>query len=107
MPYRPTRKYARVDSWTSSVTGNEGAMVDAGLSMGRSFRAGWGPGGRLVHLGSLCGPSSTPYVIFIQVYFVVHQLYAEKHPPTPPPCQYPPSPSSLGQIQTNQTVFSN
>lgn len=42
------------------MTGNEDAIVDAGLSMGRSFRVGWGPGGTIVHLGSICGPLSTP-----------------------------------------------
>ncbi|KZP25015.1 hypothetical protein FIBSPDRAFT_856394 [Athelia psychrophila] len=57
LPYRPSRKYARVESSASAVVGNEGAMVDAGLAMGRSFRAGWGPGGTLVHLGNLCGVS--------------------------------------------------
>ena len=57
-PYRPTRKYARVESSASSVTGTEGAFVDAGLAFGRSFRVGWGPGGTLVHLGALCSPRS-------------------------------------------------
>ncbi|OCH85762.1 hypothetical protein OBBRIDRAFT_739307 [Obba rivulosa] len=55
-PYRPSRKYARVESSESAVTGNEACFVDAGLAMGRSFRVGWGPGGTLVHLGELCGP---------------------------------------------------
>ncbi|TFY68005.1 hypothetical protein EVJ58_g1277 [Rhodofomes roseus] len=59
-PYRPTRKYARVESSASAVTGTEGAFVDAGLAFGRSFRVGWGPGGTLVHLGTLCSPHSTP-----------------------------------------------
>ncbi|KZT69972.1 hypothetical protein DAEQUDRAFT_668616 [Daedalea quercina L-15889] len=58
-PYRPTRKYARVESSASTVTGTEGAFVDAGLAFGRSFRVGWGPGGTLVHLGALCSPRST------------------------------------------------
>ncbi|KAG6828595.1 hypothetical protein H0H92_007336 [Tricholoma furcatifolium] len=57
--YRPSRKYARVDTSESAVQGSEGAYFDAGLAFGRSFRVGWGPGGALVHLGSLCGPSST------------------------------------------------
>ncbi|KAF9460038.1 nuclear protein 96-domain-containing protein [Collybia nuda] len=57
--YRPSRKYARVESSESAVHGNEGVVVDAGLALGRSFRVGWGPGGTLVHLGKLCGPSST------------------------------------------------
>lgn len=41
------------------MNGMEGYVIDAGLALGRSFRVGWGPGGTLVHLGSLCGPSST------------------------------------------------
>jgi nuclear pore complex protein Nup98-Nup96 len=55
----PSRKYARVESSASIVNGVEDAMVDAGLAFGRSFRVGWGPSGSLVHLGHLCGPSST------------------------------------------------
>ncbi|KAJ7636026.1 nuclear protein 96-domain-containing protein [Mycena polygramma] len=57
--YRPSRKYARVESSESAVTGNEAALVDAGLAFGRSFRVGWGPDGTLVHLGSLCAPSTS------------------------------------------------
>lgn len=38
------------------MAGNESAFVDAGLALGRSFRVGWGPSGKLVHLGELCGP---------------------------------------------------
>lgn len=57
--FRPSRKYARVESSASIVNGVEDAMVDAGLAFGRSFRVGWGPSGNLVHLGQLCGPSST------------------------------------------------
>ncbi|KAH9006574.1 nuclear protein 96-domain-containing protein [Lactarius hatsudake] len=57
--FRPSRKYARVESSASIVNGAEDAMVDAGLAFGRSFRVGWGPSGNLVHLGQLCGPSST------------------------------------------------
>ena len=59
VPYRPSRKYARVDQSDSAVNGSEGAVVDAGLAFGRSFRVGWGPGGTLVHLGALCSPLST------------------------------------------------
>ncbi|KAF5379022.1 hypothetical protein D9615_006077 [Tricholomella constricta] len=58
--YRPSRKYARVESSKSAVEGSEGAVFDAGLAFGRSFRVGWGPGGILVHLGTLCGPPFTP-----------------------------------------------
>ncbi|KAJ7460571.1 nuclear protein 96-domain-containing protein [Mycena latifolia] len=57
--YRPSRKYARVESSESAVTGNEAALVDAGLAFGRSFRVGWGPGGTLVHPGTLCAPSAS------------------------------------------------
>ncbi|KAF8962583.1 nuclear protein 96-domain-containing protein [Flammula alnicola] len=57
--FRPTRKYARVGITSSIANGNEGAYVDAGLAMGRSFRVGWGPGGQLVHLGGICGPMAT------------------------------------------------
>ncbi|KAG6854537.1 hypothetical protein C0991_005449 [Blastosporella zonata] len=57
--YRPSRKYARVESSESAVKGSEGSYFDAGLAFGRSFRVGWGPGGTLVHLGSLCCPAST------------------------------------------------
>ncbi|CAL1699287.1 unnamed protein product [Somion occarium] len=57
-PFKPTRKYARVDSSASAVRGNESLLVDAGLAMGRSFRVGWGPGGKIVHVGALCGVSS-------------------------------------------------
>ena len=55
----PSRKYARVEVTSSVAEGSEGAFFDAGLSLGRSFRVGWGPGGHLVHLGSICGPNST------------------------------------------------
>ena len=58
--FRPTRKYARVEIKSSIVNGHEGTYSDAGLSMGRSFRVGWGPGGQLVHPGSICSPFSTP-----------------------------------------------
>jgi nuclear pore complex protein Nup98-Nup96 len=58
--YKPTRKYARVDSASSTVEGNEGAIVDAGLAFGRSFGVGWGPSGKIVHLGELCGPFGRP-----------------------------------------------
>ncbi|KIL64129.1 hypothetical protein M378DRAFT_198555, partial [Amanita muscaria Koide BX008] len=44
-PYRPFRKFARVDGTSSAATGHEGAFFDAGLAFGRSFRVGWGPGG--------------------------------------------------------------
>jgi nuclear pore complex protein Nup98-Nup96 len=58
--YRPSRKYARIESSASAVTGHERCVVDAGLAMGRSFRPSWGPSGTLVHLGEICSPSTTP-----------------------------------------------
>ncbi|KAK7681366.1 hypothetical protein QCA50_015457 [Cerrena zonata] len=57
--FRPTRKFARVDNSASAVKGTENTLVDAGLAVGRSFRVGWGPGGRVVHVGSLCSPSGS------------------------------------------------
>lgn len=54
-PFRPSRKYARVESSASAFTGHEEVFIDSGLSQGRSFRVGWGPGGQLVHLGKICG----------------------------------------------------
>ncbi|KIM46777.1 hypothetical protein M413DRAFT_440353 [Hebeloma cylindrosporum] len=57
--FRPSRKYARVGITSSIANGHEGAYVDAGLALGRSFRVGWGPSGQLVHLGSICGPMAT------------------------------------------------
>ncbi|KAF9010120.1 nuclear protein 96-domain-containing protein [Cyathus striatus] len=58
--HKPSRKYARVEISSSVVNHNEGAYVDAGLAMGRSFRVGWGPGGTLAHLGTICGSHATP-----------------------------------------------
>ncbi|TFK73374.1 hypothetical protein BDN72DRAFT_814625 [Pluteus cervinus] len=58
-PLRPSRKFARVEGSHSATNTHEGAVVDAGLSFGRSFRASWGPGGKLVYLGGLCGPNSS------------------------------------------------
>jgi nuclear pore complex protein Nup98-Nup96 len=52
------RKYARVALDKSTVNGNEGSRVDAGLAMGRSFRCSWGPNGELVHFGKICKPAS-------------------------------------------------
>ncbi|KAI0318527.1 nuclear protein 96-domain-containing protein [Amylostereum chailletii] len=57
VPFRPSRKYARVETASSLVKGAEDALVDAGLALGRSFRVGWGPSASLVHLGQLCGPT--------------------------------------------------
>ncbi|KZT04508.1 uncharacterized protein LAESUDRAFT_737928 [Laetiporus sulphureus 93-53] len=58
LPRQPSRKYARVEGSASAVYGNESELIDAGLSLGRSFRVGWGPGGVLVYSGALCGPTT-------------------------------------------------
>ncbi|GJE85205.1 Nup96 domain-containing protein [Phanerochaete sordida] len=59
-PFKPTRKYARVESSASEFSGHEEAFIDSGLALGRSFNVTWGPGGRMAHLGSLCIPYGTP-----------------------------------------------
>ncbi|KAF8895957.1 nuclear protein 96-domain-containing protein [Mucidula mucida] len=56
--YRPSRKYARVSTTSSVFQGHDEVSVDAGLSFGRSFRVGWGPGGIIAHLGALTAPST-------------------------------------------------
>ncbi|KAI0792317.1 nuclear protein 96-domain-containing protein [Abortiporus biennis] len=58
--FKPSRKYARIEFARSTPFMHESALIDSGLSLGRSFRVGWGPGGKLVHIGSLCAPSSKP-----------------------------------------------
>ncbi|KAF8635366.1 hypothetical protein AX15_000371 [Amanita polypyramis BW_CC] len=59
-PYRPFRKYARVEGSSSIVSGYESAFFDAGLALGKSFRVGWGPQGILTHVGTICGPYKSP-----------------------------------------------
>ncbi|GJN94429.1 hypothetical protein Rhopal_007509-T1 [Rhodotorula paludigena] len=54
-PFRPHRTYERVPLASSVTTGREGNLVDAGLSLGRSFRVGWGPNGELVSLRGVYG----------------------------------------------------
>jgi nuclear pore complex protein Nup98-Nup96 len=53
----PVRKYARVSYHDSLAFKHSGCLVDAGLTMGRSFRVGWGPGGLLLHSGRVIGVS--------------------------------------------------
>ena len=61
----PARKYVRVSGTESKTKGKESVYLDAGLSMGRSFRVGWGPGNKLVHVGQLQSrSSSSPSVLF-------------------------------------------
>lgn len=67
----PARKYIRVASSYSVSASHESAYVDAGLSFGRSFRAGWGPGDKLVHVGGLASSSeSSSYVLLL-----VHSMF--------------------------------
>ncbi|KAG8988968.1 hypothetical protein FRB90_002464, partial [Tulasnella sp. 427] len=48
----------KLGEYKSSVAfGTESSFVDAGLSLARSFRVGWGPNGLLAHCGKLCGLS--------------------------------------------------
>lgn len=54
--HRPSRKYTRVK--TPPPVAKKEARVDAGSAFGRFFPIGWAPGGKLVHLGRLGGPSS-------------------------------------------------
>ncbi|KAK0527244.1 hypothetical protein OC835_005044, partial [Tilletia horrida] len=49
------RKFTRTELSKSLAKGHDDIRVDAGLSFGRSFRVGWGPGGLLVHNGALTG----------------------------------------------------
>ncbi|KAK7462816.1 hypothetical protein VKT23_007395 [Stygiomarasmius scandens] len=60
--HRPSRKYARVENSASVVKETEDALIDAGLTFGRSFRVGWGPGGTLVHAGTLTNPTGSSKV---------------------------------------------
>ncbi|THH11598.1 hypothetical protein EW145_g550 [Phellinidium pouzarii] len=55
----PSRKYVRVASSQSITASYEGVYIDAGLSLGRSFRVGWGPGDKLVHVGELSNAESS------------------------------------------------
>ncbi|EPQ60401.1 hypothetical protein GLOTRDRAFT_135098 [Gloeophyllum trabeum ATCC 11539] len=57
---RPVRKFTRISTSESTVLGKESLRADAGLALGRSFRVGWGPGGKLAHVGTLCTPSASP-----------------------------------------------
>lgn len=58
---REPRKYRRVllQEKGALEEGDEGINADAGLALGRSWRATWGPNGELVHLGSICGPAKS------------------------------------------------
>lgn len=57
----PARKYARVAPAASMALGHENIYLDAGLGLGYSFRAGWGPKHTLGIVSGL-GVSSSTYV---------------------------------------------
>ncbi|PWN25812.1 hypothetical protein BDZ90DRAFT_275689 [Jaminaea rosea] len=59
-----TRKLTRVDLHHSVAFGNDTVPppLDAGFALGRSFRVGWGPGGMLVHAGTVQGVLSADRV---------------------------------------------
>jgi nuclear pore complex protein Nup98-Nup96 len=55
----PPRKFVRVATEKSVTASREGTYLDAGLSFGRSFRVGWGPGNKMVHVGSFTGSAAS------------------------------------------------
>ncbi|PWN44900.1 hypothetical protein IE81DRAFT_320871 [Ceraceosorus guamensis] len=52
-PIAKPQKFSRTENTSSIVAGAERLTIDAGLSMGRSFRVGWGPDGTIAHIGKL------------------------------------------------------
>ncbi|SAM81755.1 related to Nucleoporin nup189 (SonB) [Ustilago bromivora] len=52
---QPAKKLRKVDVAQSDAVAADGETLDAGLSLGRSFRVGWGPDGALVHNGKIVG----------------------------------------------------
>jgi hypothetical protein len=65
MVVRQRVEYKKPALADSVSRGAEGAVADAGLALGRSFRAGWGPNGELVHLGKIVGPKAVVYVYLV------------------------------------------
>ena len=57
---QPAKKLRKLDVAQSDAVAADGETLDAGLSLGRSFRVGWGPDGTLVHNGRLVGASLEP-----------------------------------------------
>lgn len=49
------RRYTRVPLAQSVTANKEGYYNDSGLAQGSSYRVGWGPYGKLVHIGALYG----------------------------------------------------
>lgn len=66
----PPRKYVRVASSASVAAGREGVYIDAGLSLGRSFRIGWGPGDKSTRVGEV-KEASTSCVVIVIVYHLL------------------------------------
>lgn len=54
---QPAKKLRKIDMAQSDIVAADGETLDAGLSLGRSFRVGWGPDGTLVHNGRIVGAS--------------------------------------------------
>lgn len=65
---RTPRPHVLVSSDQSVMKDKEGLLSDAGLMMGRSFRAGWGPDGRLITLNGLGKVVETSYVSMKQAF---------------------------------------
>lgn len=56
---QPAKKLRKLDVAQSAAVAADGETLDAGLSLGRSFRVGWGPDGLLVHNGRIVGGGSS------------------------------------------------
>lgn len=52
---QPAKRLRKVDAAQSDAVAADCETLDAGLSLGRSFRVGWGPDGTLVHNGKIVG----------------------------------------------------
>lgn len=57
---QPAKRLRKTDVARSAVVAADGETLDAGLSLGRSFRVGWGPDGTLVHNGRIVGANMEP-----------------------------------------------
>ncbi len=54
---RPPIDFTRIRMSDSVMMGSEATYADAGLSMGKSFRVGWGVNSQVVLNGSLAAPA--------------------------------------------------
>ncbi|KAG8992975.1 hypothetical protein FRB94_008235 [Tulasnella sp. JGI-2019a] len=58
----------QIGKYSDSIAINvEASFVDAGLSLARSSRVGWGPAGQLAYVGKICGPSDSSAIISTSV----------------------------------------